>query len=94
MGLLHGRLFPFHRLAAAGQLPGSGGLPDPLALSSEGLEAGGVYVLENGGELLVYLDRDAAPGLVQVGWVCLVWCGGVVIRACWVAWRLVGGCVA
>ncbi|KIY91240.1 hypothetical protein MNEG_16724 [Monoraphidium neglectum] len=67
MGLLHGRLFPLHRLVEGGGLAPDGGLPDPLALSSEGLEAGGVYVLENGVDLLLYVDRDAAPGLVQVG---------------------------
>lgn len=51
----------------AGSLPPDGGLPDPMALSSEGLESGGVYVLEDGRDAYVYLDRDAAPGLVQVG---------------------------
>ncbi|KAI8470003.1 MAG: Sec23/Sec24 trunk domain-containing protein [Monoraphidium minutum] len=64
MGLLHGRLFPLHRLVEVGLAP-DGGLPDPMALSSEGLEAGGVYVLENGADLLLYVDRDAAPQLVQ-----------------------------
>ena len=64
-----------------GGLAPDGGLPEPLALSSEGLEAGGVYVLENGGEMLVYVDRDAAPQLVQVG---VRWC--VRVRVC-------GGCV-
>lgn len=66
MGLLHGRLFPLHRLAADGAgLPPGGALPEPMPLSSEGLERGGVYLFENGAEALLYVDRDAAPSLVS-----------------------------
>lgn len=66
MGLLHARMYPMHRIVEMAALPPAG-LPDPLPLSSEMLETGGVYVLENGVDLLVYVDREAAPGLVKVG---------------------------
>lgn len=78
MGLLHGRLFALHRVAADaaaaaasakdGDVPGlppGGALPEPLPLSSEGLEPGGVYLYEDGRDAVVYVDRDAPPALVR-----------------------------
>lgn len=40
-------------------------LPDGILLSSEGLEQGGIYLLENGIEALLHMDRNVDPSLVQ-----------------------------
>ncbi len=66
MGLLHARLLPLHRLVEPGVMPESG-LPQQLQLSSEVLETGGVYVMENGADTLLYFDREAPDALVKVG---------------------------
>lgn len=74
MGLLHARMYPLHRLLVnpvnGGQsslLPPAPLLPEPLALSSESLEEGGVFLVDSGRDLLVFVDGDAPPQLLQVG---------------------------
>ncbi len=68
--LLYPRLIALHKLLLAA--PGAvaelrGALPDGLVASSESLEQGGVYLLENGRDALLFFTKDAPPGLVQVG---------------------------
>jgi protein transport protein SEC24 len=40
-------------------------LPDGMVLSSEGLEQGGIFLLENGIEALLHLDKNVDPALVH-----------------------------
>ena len=40
-------------------------LPDGMMLSSEGLEQGGIYLLENGVEAILHLDKNIDPALVH-----------------------------
>jgi hypothetical protein len=42
-------------------------LPESLVLSSEVLDSGGLYLLDNGADLLLYVDQEADQALVQVG---------------------------
>lgn len=65
MGLLHPRLFAVHQLLKAGAMPPDGALPEPLILSSEMLDEGGVYLLDNGADLLLYVDQSANDQFVQ-----------------------------
>lgn len=65
MGLLHPRLFAVHHLLKAGAMPPNGAVPEPIVLSSEMLELGGVYLLDNGSDLLLYVDQDLGEGLCQ-----------------------------
>eukprot|EP00879_Flechtneria_rotunda_P003737 GHRR01003975.1.p1 GENE.GHRR01003975.1~~GHRR01003975.1.p1 ORF type:complete len:914 (+),score=321.96 GHRR01003975.1:246-2744(+) len=65
LGLLHPRLFAVHQLIAAGSMPPAGHLPEQLVLSSEVLDQGGVYLLDNGADLLIYMDQEANDKLVQ-----------------------------
>lgn len=48
-------------MAAHGGAP-----PEGLVASSESLEAGGAYVLENGHEALLHVDKGVPPALLQV----------------------------
>ena len=48
-------------------MPPNGAVPEPIVLSSEMLELGGVYLLDNGSDLLLYVDQDLGEGLCQVG---------------------------
>lgn len=48
-----------------GGLPQGGALPVPLALSAEVLDSGGLYLLDSGMELLLYVDHEAPDVLVQ-----------------------------
>jgi hypothetical protein len=64
--MLYGRLVPVTKLlqqSQGGAEPQLGWLPDGAILSSEVFEAGGVYLLENGRDALVYVDK-AAPAAV------------------------------
>lgn len=63
--LLYPRLIPFHQLLEAGGLAKVGGLQDGLVASSESLGAGGVYLLENGRDALLYLDKAVDTQLLQ-----------------------------
>ncbi|KAG2496206.1 hypothetical protein HYH03_005805 [Edaphochlamys debaryana] len=67
--LLYPRLLPLARLLAeAHEGNGTaldGGAYEGLTLSSESLEAGGVSLLENGYEAILYLDRSVAPQLLH-----------------------------
>jgi len=65
MGALHPRMFPLHRVLANDSLPPEPLLPEPLVLSSEMLEPGGVYLLDNGSDIIVYFDPEVVPQLVQ-----------------------------
>eukprot|EP00775_Hariotina_reticulata_P004086 gene4086-4333_t len=65
MGLLHPRLFAVHNLLRTGSMPPNGMLPESLVLSSEVLDSGGLYLLDNGADLLLYVDQEADQGLVQ-----------------------------
>jgi hypothetical protein len=47
-------------------MPPNGAVPEPLILSSEVLEIGGVYLLDNGSDLLLYVDQDLSEPLTQV----------------------------
>jgi len=59
--MLYPRLLPVHQMLA--NEPGA--LPDGLVCSAESLEAGGVYLLENGHDAYLYVDKMAPPELVQ-----------------------------
>jgi hypothetical protein len=47
-------------------MPPDGAVPEPLILSSEVLEIGGVYLLDNGSDLLLYVDQELSEPLTQV----------------------------
>jgi hypothetical protein len=47
-------------------MPPNGAVPEPLILSSEVLEIGGVYLLDNGSDLLLYVDQELSEPLTQV----------------------------
>lgn len=47
-------------------MPPAGALPEPLILSSEMLDEGGVYLLDSGADLLLYVDQSAEDRVVQV----------------------------
>jgi hypothetical protein len=53
-------------LQKAGAMPPNGAVPEPLILSSEVLEIGGVYLLDNGSDLLLYVDQELSEALTQV----------------------------
>jgi hypothetical protein len=59
-------------LQNAGGMPPNGHLPDSLVLSSEVIDSGGVYLLDSGADLLLYVDQEAPDQVVQVhrvlGW--------------------------
>jgi protein transport protein SEC24 len=64
--MLYGRLVPVHKLLQ--QQQGEGGeleVPDGSLLSSEVFEAGGVYLLENGRDALVAIDKLAPAAVWQ-----------------------------
>jgi protein transport protein SEC24 len=68
--MLYGRLVPVHQMLQQRQSSGGaegelGWLPDGSLLSSEVFEAGGLYLLENGREALVYVDKAAPPAVWQ-----------------------------
>lgn len=65
MGLLHPRLFAVHNLLKAGGMPPNGFLPDALVLSSEVIDSGGVYLLDSGADLLLYVEQEAPERIVQ-----------------------------
>ena len=65
--LLYPRLIALHQVLQAGGMAAlQGALPGGLVVSSESLEQGGVYLLENGRDALLYLTQDVAPALLQV----------------------------
>lgn len=47
-------------------MPPNGFLPDALVLSSEVVDSGGVYLLDSGADLLLYVDQEAPERIVQV----------------------------
>jgi hypothetical protein len=47
-------------------MPANGHLPDSLVLSSEVIDSGGVYLLDSGADLLLYVDQEAPDQIVQV----------------------------
>jgi hypothetical protein len=53
-------------LQKAGGMPPNGFLPDALVLSSEVIDSGGVYLLDSGADLLLYVDQEAPERIVQV----------------------------
>lgn len=53
-------------LQRAGSMPADGALPEPLILSSEMLDEGGVYLLDSGADLLLYVDQSVNDQIVQV----------------------------
>ena len=48
-------------------MPPNGQLPESLVLSSEVIDSGGVYLLDSGADLLLYVDQEAPEQIVQVG---------------------------
>eukprot|EP00798_Chlamydomonas_sp_ICE-L_P028228 gene28228-31329_t len=61
--LLYPRLLSLADMLVADELPDE--LPDGLVLSSEKLAQGGVYLLENGFEAYLYLDKTLDPNLLN-----------------------------
>lgn len=61
--LLYPRLLPIHRVL--GGTEHMEHLPDGLVLSSDKLEQGGIFLLENGSEALLHLHRGVDPAMVQ-----------------------------
>lgn len=53
-------------LQKAGAMPPDGAVPEPLILSSEMLDSGGIYLLDNGADLLLYVDQEADDKVVEV----------------------------
>jgi hypothetical protein len=53
-------------LQKAGGMPTNGHLPESLVLSSEVIDSGGVYLLDSGADLLLYVDQEAPDQIVQV----------------------------
>jgi hypothetical protein len=53
-------------LQKAGGMPPNGFLPESLVLSSEVLDSGGVYLLDSGADLLLYVTQEAPEQIVQV----------------------------
>lgn len=47
-------------------MPPNGQLPESLVLSSEVFDSGGVYLLDSGADLLLYVDQEAPEQIVQV----------------------------
>lgn len=47
-------------------MPPNSHLPDSLVLSSEVIDSGGVYLLDSGADLLLYVDQEAPDQIVQV----------------------------
>jgi hypothetical protein len=76
----------------AGAMPGNGGLPDALVLSSEVIDSGGLYLLDSGSDLLLYVDQEAPEQAVQVGRaVARFGGGGALLLAGWQADGGAGG---
>lgn len=65
-------------------MPPDGALPEPLILSSEVLDEGGVYLLDSGADLLLYLDQSVNEQVVQVTSFCSWRVPST--EACFVAW--------
>jgi len=57
-------------LQKAGGMPPNGQLPESLVLSSEVFDSGGVYLLDSGADLLLYVDQEAPEQIVQVRGQC------------------------
>ncbi|KXS10725.1 hypothetical protein M427DRAFT_158893 [Gonapodya prolifera JEL478] len=65
---LHPRLYALHVLPPQAGLPGSDGLlvlPPMMNLGSDRLERHGVYLLDNGREIFLYVSKLADPQLIQ-----------------------------
>lgn len=68
--LLYPRLLPLHGLLAEAAdthntAAGDGNTYEGMTLTAELLDSGGVYLLENGYEAIVHIDRAAAPPLLH-----------------------------
>ncbi|KND02225.1 uncharacterized protein SPPG_02707 [Spizellomyces punctatus DAOM BR117] len=66
---IHPRFWALHALDQQAGLPGADGRivkPPSLNLSSEKLERHGLYLLENGFEIFIWVGRAVAPELVQM----------------------------
>ncbi|KAG1679938.1 hypothetical protein FOA52_007002 [Chlamydomonas sp. UWO 241] len=61
--LLYARLLPLRPMLDGAQ--DADEISDGMVLSSEGLEQGGVYLLENGADALLHMDKLVSPELVH-----------------------------
>ncbi|KAL6760997.1 hypothetical protein V8C86DRAFT_991602 [Haematococcus lacustris] len=63
--LLYPRVISFNQVLAQGGVEAMGGLPEGLVASAESLQAGGVYLLDNGHEAYLYVDKQVQPDMLQ-----------------------------
>lgn len=69
-------------LQRAGSMPAGGALPEPLILSSEMLDEGGMYLLDSGADLLLYVDQAVDDHVVQVGVLKVAQVRCCILRVC------------
>ena len=64
---LHPTFYSLHNMPREAGVVGDDGvvLPPPLPLSSERLERHGLFLIENGQEIFLWIGRDAVPQLIK-----------------------------
>jgi protein transport protein SEC24 len=64
---LHPRFYALHTMSDEAGTVGEHGLilPEPLNLTSERLERHGLFLIEDGQNIFLWIGRDAVPQLVQ-----------------------------